>query len=129
MTKDQAIELARSHALRAGADDLHAYLPRTAEEAALWDPHEWVVGAIRESGEETWWLLESKFAAPQPSWWNGLPEGNGPAFTRDPNQAVRFARREDAARVAKHMHMVELTEHKWINDPDLGGRTAHGIGA
>lgn len=46
MTKDQAIELARAHALRDGADDLHAYLPRTETEAALWDPHAWVVAAI-----------------------------------------------------------------------------------
>lgn len=53
MTKDQAIAIARAHALRDGADELHAYLPRTAEEAALWDPHAWVVAAICEVGAKT----------------------------------------------------------------------------
>jgi hypothetical protein len=60
------------------------------------------------------WLLESKFKAPQPSWWNGRPEGDGNQFTTNANEAVRFSRREDAERVAARMHMVRATEHKWL---------------
>ncbi|CAI3970952.1 MULTISPECIES: hypothetical protein [Alteromonas] len=49
MSRDQAIELCRIHALIAGEKDQHAYLPKTEEEANNWEPHEWVIGAIMEA--------------------------------------------------------------------------------
>lgn len=47
MTNDHFIAVARAFALIDGRAHLHAYLPRTEEEAALWDPHEWVIAALR----------------------------------------------------------------------------------
>lgn len=47
MTKDHLIAIARGYALIDGSYDLHAYLPRTETEAALWDPHEWVIAAMQ----------------------------------------------------------------------------------
>lgn len=63
---------------------------------------------------ESAWLIESKFTGSQVVWWNGVPEGGGVSFTPDPNAAVRFPRQEDADAVAKHMHMVKVTEHVWL---------------
>lgn len=63
---------------------------------------------------ENGWLIESAFNGFSPSWWGGIPEGRGQSFTTDPNKAVRFCRKEDAEAVAKHMHMVIVTEHQWI---------------
>lgn len=44
ITRDDAVEIARDAALRHGGD--HGYTPRSAETAALWQPHAWVVEAI-----------------------------------------------------------------------------------
>lgn len=44
LTREQAVELAQAAALQLGAD--HAYTPRSAGEAAVWQPHDWVVAAI-----------------------------------------------------------------------------------
>ena len=44
MNRNDAIDLARAHALAHGQD--HAYLPTTDAEAAEWLPHSWVVDAI-----------------------------------------------------------------------------------
>lgn len=44
MNRNDAIDLARAHALAHGQD--HAYLPTTGAEAAEWLPHSWVVDAI-----------------------------------------------------------------------------------
>ena len=64
--------------------------------------------------DETGWLIESAFNGFSPSWWAGIPEGCGQSFTDNPNKAVRFCRKDDAEAVAKYMHMVIVTEHKWI---------------
>lgn len=76
--------------------------------------------------DERAWLIESKFNGP-PSWWAGgaiSDEGvfAGSGFTTDPNEAVRFARKEDAERVANGRHMVFVTEHIWIARSALAGR-------
>ena len=44
MNRNDAIDLARAHALAHGQD--HAYLPTTDAEAAEWLPHAWVVDAV-----------------------------------------------------------------------------------
>lgn len=62
----------------------------------------------------TAWLIESTFASTRPQWWNGTPEGQFIPFTSDANEAVRFARRIDAERVATFMHMVRVNEHVWL---------------
>ena len=128
MTRNEAIDLARAHALAAGERGHHAnYLPTNATSALNWAPHEWVVDAIVSAAAEreratdaemhcsgTVWLIESKFTGGESKWWNGLPEGAGQSFTSNPNGAVRFVRQEDADRVAVHLHMVCVTEHSWF---------------
>lgn len=46
MNRNDAIDLARGHALCHGQTGDHAYLPSTDAEAAEWLPHAWVVDAI-----------------------------------------------------------------------------------
>lgn len=46
MNRNDAIDLARAHALAHGQTDDNAYLPTTDAEAAEWLPHSWVVDAI-----------------------------------------------------------------------------------
>ena len=45
MTRNQAIEIARQRALN--TREGHRYLPVTEADAATWEPHEWVIDAIR----------------------------------------------------------------------------------
>lgn len=45
MTRDEALKIARACAY--AKCHTHDYLPRTAQEAADWQPHEWVLDAIR----------------------------------------------------------------------------------
>jgi hypothetical protein len=52
MTRLDAIDLARAHALAHGQSSGHSYLPTTDEEAAEWIPHAWVVDAIVSAAEE-----------------------------------------------------------------------------
>jgi hypothetical protein len=64
---------------------------------------------------EIGWLIESVVA---PMWWDGrlVNRGIDPRhFTNDPNAAVRFARREDAEKVASFSSSLKATEHKWIS--------------
>jgi hypothetical protein len=52
VTRGYAIELARACALRqAFQGGAPAYLPGNAAEAAVWEPHEWVVQAIMEASK------------------------------------------------------------------------------
>lgn len=74
------------------------------------------------------YLIESAYNGPNTSWWNGLPEGRGSSFTSDPNEAVRFGRRVDAERVARHMHMVRVTEHLWVSGAALTEAKQQGPG-
>lgn len=60
-----------------------------------------------------YWLVESKFKSATPRWWNGKQDGDGVNVTADPNAAIRFARKEDAEKVAAGMHMFHATEHVW----------------
>lgn len=46
MTRNDAIDLARGHALAHGQAGDHAYLPTTEAKAAEWLPHAWVVDAM-----------------------------------------------------------------------------------
>lgn len=60
------------------------------------------------------WLVESE---PGGLWWDGrfVSRGIDPRFfTRDPNEAVRFARREDAEKVAASSIALKATEHVWL---------------
>lgn len=50
MNRNDAIDLARAHALAHGQD--HTYLPTTDTEAAEWLPHAWVVDAIVSAAAE-----------------------------------------------------------------------------
>lgn len=62
------------------------------------------------------WLVESE---PGGLWWDGrfVSRGIDPRFfTRDPNEAVRFARREDAEKVAASSSALKATEHVWMAD-------------
>ena len=45
MTRDEALKIARACAY--AKCHTHGYLPRTAQEAADWQPHEWALDAIR----------------------------------------------------------------------------------
>lgn len=45
LTREQAIDYARANAYAKHHE--HDYLPKTVEQAATWQPHEWVVAAIR----------------------------------------------------------------------------------
>lgn len=69
----------------------------------------------RPSNEKVGWLIESQMNSARPTWWNGVPEGAGVSFTPDSLLAVRFNRKEDAESVARHMNMVKVTEHVWLN--------------
>lgn len=67
--------------------------------------------------EPTYWLVESVTG---PMWWDGrfLSRGIDPRhFTTDPNEAVRFARKEDAERVARQSSALLATEHIWMAAP------------
>ena len=60
------------------------------------------------------WLVESE---PDGLWWDGrfVSRGIDPRFfTRDPNEAIRFARREDAEKVASSSSALKATEHIWL---------------
>lgn len=50
MTRDEAINICRQRALAAGQRGDHEYLPKTQEEAATWQPHEWVIEAVMDGG-------------------------------------------------------------------------------
>lgn len=70
--------------------------------------------------DEIGWLIEHR---PGCTWWDGRsPE----AFTTDPNDCVRFARKEDAERVLTNViapHNREaciVTEHMWCPVPQGG---------
>ena len=52
MNRNDAIDLARAHALGHGQTGDHAYLPTTDAEAAEWLPHAWVVDAIVSAAAE-----------------------------------------------------------------------------
>lgn len=45
--KDIAVDIAKKHALIAGKKSDHNYLPSSKEDLDSWEPHEWVVNAIR----------------------------------------------------------------------------------
>ena len=66
MTRDEALKIARACAY--AKCYTHGYLPRTAQEAADWQPHEWALDAIRwyailqpvrvpEAGVQEGWVL------------------------------------------------------------------------
>lgn len=46
MNRNDAIDLARAHALAHGQAGDHAYLPTTDAEAVEWLPHSWVTDAV-----------------------------------------------------------------------------------
>lgn len=71
------------------------------------------IGQLANPGE-TAWLIESKMQG-NSMWWNGVPLGRGQSFTTDPNSAIRFARKVDAERVSRNLHMTFVSEHVWIN--------------
>lgn len=81
---------------------------REAEAAIAAQPPASQVGATG-----VYWLVESKFKSATPRWWNGKQDGDGVNVTADPNAAIRFARKEDAEKVAAGMHMFHATEHVW----------------
>lgn len=61
---------------------------------------------------ETGWLIEQRLFS-RPQWWT-VTAWEGPTWTTDANQAIRFARREDALRTSllvAGFHSV--TEHQW----------------
>jgi hypothetical protein len=65
--------------------------------------------------DETAWLIESGAG----EWWDGRTSGSEATFTRDANDAVRFARFEDAERVrcwvlAPISRLLRATEHMWV---------------
>lgn len=69
------------------------------------------VGDTGEGPSTTCWLIEeaNKTAI---YWWSG-----GPLSTTDAQQAIRFARREDAERVIQHLpdgHFFKAVEHVWF---------------
>jgi len=79
-------------------------------------------------GEAVAWLVEWKADGYGPQWWgfNSTPGKNG-TWCSDANNAIRFARKEDAERMRLHiiavagltgMHdyerSVSVTEHMWV---------------
>ena len=72
------------------------------------------VKIVDEAAQPVAWLVESE---PGGLWWDGrfVSRGIDPRFfTRDPNEAIRFARREDAEKVASSSSALKATEHMWI---------------
>lgn len=68
----------------------------------------------RINAQQVAWLVESE---PGGLWWDGrfVSRGIDPRFfTRDPNEAIRFARREDAEKVAASSSALKATEHVWM---------------
>ena len=61
-----------------------------------------------EHKEEFGWLIENDWNE-RPEWWRPLK------WTTDANEAVRFARKEDAERVIREMLFANAhaTEHIW----------------
>jgi hypothetical protein len=71
------------------------------------------------------WLIESGAQ----KWWDGRQAGSKAYFTADPNEALRFARFEDAecARcwlLEPIQHLLRSTEHVWAGDHSLTAREA-----
>lgn len=65
---------------------------------------------------ETGWLIESGAT----TWWDGRNAGDYATFTADPNDAVRFARFEDAEVVRCWLlkpisRLLRSTEHMWMD--------------
>lgn len=68
---------------------------------------------------ETGWLIETQFSGIT-KWWTGAwgQREEMPGWTTDPNECVRFARKEDAEKVIKHTlkwddGSIFATEHVW----------------
>lgn len=96
-------------------------------------------------GEAVAWLVEWKAHGHGPQWWgfNHTP-GKNATWCSDANNAIRFARKEDAERMRLHiiavagltgMHSYErsvsVTEHMWIDTASAPAAqpSAQGVGA
>lgn len=67
-----------------------------------------------ESRRLSAWMIEA-----DGTWWTGRA-ADSTAFSKDPNEGVRFARFEDAERVKhwlleKHAFALRSTEHVWMD--------------
>lgn len=67
---------------------------------------------------ETGWLIEVSSAMPTPIWWMGY------RWTRNANEAVRFARKQDAQQVIDAFQMTGAVplEHSWDAE-EAGGNS------
>jgi hypothetical protein len=67
---------------------------------------------VRESG----WLIETR--SKPPMWWTGLPDFESAKAWGTANQAIRFARKEDAENCAMRQGALtsdfEATSHEWV---------------
>lgn len=66
---------------------------------------------------ESYWMVESVHGL---GWWDGrfLSRGIDPRFfTHNPNEAVLFARKDDANRVCKQSSALKFTAHVWVAAP------------
>ena len=71
-------------------------------------------GCGQDALNEFAWLIEGDGC-----YWDGK-HADGRGFTRDPNAALRFARREDAETIKHwllqvHSFALRTTQHGWVN--------------
>lgn len=65
-----------------------------------------------------WLIEEDSEAGPNGRWWRGGNKWNADNFSADANEAIRFARKEDAEKVirttlADEAYRLVATEHGW----------------
>lgn len=76
--------------------------------------------------EPSYWMVESVSGC---GWWDGrfLSRDVDPRFfSLDPNECVRFARKEDAERVASQSSSLKATEHIWHAQAAFQGQQSAG---
>lgn len=94
MTRDQAIDLARSLAVAQGAGySAPAYLPRNVVQAEGFMPHEWVIGAITaafDAGQAKQAAVTKQPDAPMPAalWCTDVLAGWWTSATDDRTQPL-----------------------------------------